>query len=96
MTEIENFIPAEDPTDLTKRTAAAMVAVANLMELVVAALPENKLGALDDILRGGGRVGLEFTVDWRARNHASLVAVEREGVHRTLATIAMPQKEIAH
>lgn len=84
----ERFIPTSDAAILSKRCAAFMRAASELMELISNELPDEKQSALMQVLDGGGRVGLEVTVDRHASNLVSLVAVEREGHHRTLATVA--------
>jgi|GEM_PF-6159613 len=83
-----NFIPAANAATLSQRSAAALRAVSELMEMIVNDLPEGKQASLGALLDGGGRVGVELTVDKSGANKISLVGVEREGRHRTLATIA--------
>lgn len=84
----DKFIPTRDAATLSKQCAAFMRAASDLMETISAELPEAKQSALMQVLDGGGRIGLEVTVDRHAINLVSLVAVEREGHHRTLATVA--------
>lgn len=66
-----------------------MRAASDLMEIISNELPAQVQNSLLQVIDGGGRVGLEVTVDRHANNLMSLVAVEREGRHRTLATVAV-------
>ena len=84
----EKFIPTSDAVNLSRQCAAFMRAASDLMETISGELPAGKQAMLMQVLDGGGRVGLEVTVDRHAANLVSLVAIEREGHHRTLATVA--------
>ena len=84
----EKFIPTSDAAALSKQCAALLRASSDLMETISADLPDTKQSLLMQILDGGGRVGFEVSVDRHAINKISLVAIEREGHRRTLATVA--------
>ncbi|WP_426192568.1 hypothetical protein [Massilia sp. DWR3-1-1] len=83
------FVPTSDAAALSKQSAAFMRAASDLMEIISKELPAELQASMMQVIDGGGRVGLEVTVDRHANNLMSLVAVEREGRHRTLATVAV-------
>lgn len=87
MTDANTFVPTSNANELSKRSASALRTVSDLMEMVIADLPQTKQAALGALLEGGGRVGLELTLDRHGENRISLVGIEREGARLNLATI---------
>lgn len=83
----DKFIPTADPASLSAQCAALARASGTLMHTLTVDLGLDKQAALNDLLAGGGRVGIEITIDRNGTNRICLVAVEREGRHRTLATV---------
>jgi hypothetical protein len=95
----DKFVPSKDSAALQKQSVAFMRAASDLMEIISNELSAEIQNSLLQVIDGGGRVGLEVTVDRHANNLMSLVAVEREGRHRTLATVAVigsGKTEVAH
>lgn len=85
---MSTFIPAPNAAELSKRSAAALRAVADLMEIMLPDLPPASQSAIEGVLSTGGRIGVELLTDRHAANVVSLVAIEREGVRRVVATVA--------
>ncbi|NHZ80103.1 hypothetical protein F2P44_12560 [Massilia sp. CCM 8695] len=83
----DKFIPAANAADLSAQCAALVRASGTLMHTLMVDLGLEKQEGLNRLLAGGGRVGIEITIDRHGSNQISLVAVEREGTHRTLATV---------
>ena len=52
------------------------------------ALPQTKHDALQALLDGGGRVGIETSIDRRGANRIKLIGLEREGARLMLAEIS--------
>jgi len=65
------------------RCTAAMRTAADLDGAMTADLHEEKQKASYHLLNGGGRVGVDLTVDRNDGNQICLVRGEREGAHRT-------------
>lgn len=86
-----NFIPAIDHVELGKRYAAALAASAELLAVMAKDLPPDRMQAMSALLDGGGRVGIEATVDKAGTSRAVLIGIEREGARRVLAEVAAPQ-----
>lgn len=92
-------MPVIETVALSKGAAAVLRATADLMETISDCLPVEKQEALMLVLIGGGRVGLEITIDRNMKNLINVVAVEPEGRHRTIATVAAIESEkegVAH
>lgn len=94
MTEIKN--PSTDGNTLSRACAASLRANGNLMACMLINLPKEKQEAIDRLLAGGGRVGIETLIDAKASNTVQLVAIEREGTRLVLATVATPQAAGVH
>jgi hypothetical protein len=95
----QNFIPAGNLGQLAQRSSAALLAVGDLMQTITEDLPDTKRQALLDLMAGGGRVGLELTVDKDGATRIALVAIEREGIRRevaTVKTVATPGADTSH
>lgn len=95
----DKFTPKAGTSELTKQAAAFMRAASDLVEVLSTELPAEKQAIMMQVLDGGGRVGLEVTVDRHASNLLRLVVVEREGRHLALATISVTGSEnggVAH
>jgi hypothetical protein len=86
-TMTDQFIPAADTNELTRRSAVALLAFSELMDSMLRELPGARLEALNNLLQGGGRVGIEITLDRRGENRICLVGIEREGHHLSLMTV---------
>lgn len=83
----EKFIPALSANDLSAQCAALLRASSDLMHTLTADLGLEKQDGLNRLLVGGGRVGLKVTINQHGENEISLIGVEREGRHLTLATV---------
>lgn len=79
-----NFMPVPD---LSKHCATALRACEDLRSSILKTLPVEKLQALDDLLAGGGSVGVELMTDYKAQVTIRLVALEREGARLVLAAV---------
>jgi hypothetical protein len=91
-----NFIPASDAAMLAQRAAAANHAAANLVQVLLLDLgPEahQRIGAL---LAGGGRVGIEATVDGTGRSSLAMVGFTGEGARLLLLTVPLPAADARH
>ena len=78
------------------KCAALLRTTSEVVSEMLQTLPQARLDALDALLAGGGRIGIECVVDRSGANHISLVGVEAEGAHLTLATVAQPQAHGRH
>ena len=87
MTNPEDFIPATNVAELTRRSSAASVAAGELAETMTADLPLARRTALHALLSAGGRVGVEITTDAKANCRTCLIAFDREGGRYALATV---------
>lgn len=91
-----NFIPSSDAAALIHRAAAAHHATANLLEVLLLGLPEDKLQALDVLMAEGGRVGIEATVDREQRTSLCMVGFTPDGDRLLLATVQAPAFGSSH
>ena len=82
------FIPAADPGALDKARKAAFLTASELMRHMTADLDDSESGLLVQVLNGGGRVGIEMTLDKHRVPHVSVIAVELEGTRHVLAEAA--------
>lgn len=94
------FTSEKASAEITKQAAAFARAASHLGEAISNELctPEMQKTMMQ-VLDGGGRVGLELTVDRHAANLLSLVAIEREGRHLTLLSVRVkdaPNSGVAH
>lgn len=92
MTNASNFVPAADAATLSQRCAASLRANGALIAAMLQDFQKEGLDAVSAVLAGGGSVGIETLVDGNAVNTIHLVAIEREGTRRVLATIAQPSQ----
>lgn len=67
--------------------AASLNANSDLVAAMLRDMPADKHEAIDQLLAGGGSVGIETLIDRDATNTISLVGQEREGARVVYATI---------
>ncbi|MDM5176571.1 hypothetical protein PO883_05095 [Massilia sp. DJPM01] len=84
----DKFVPTANAATLSSQCAALVRASGDLMHTLTVDLALDKQEGLNRLLTGGGRVGIKVTIDRNGNNEISLVGVEREGRHLTLATVA--------
>lgn len=73
------------------KCSALLRANSEVVSEMLGTLPAEKLEALDALLAGGGRIGIECVIDAMGTNHISLIGLEVEGARLVLATVAQPQ-----
>lgn len=76
-----------EPGTLSQRCASSLRANGKLLSVILADFPKSKLEAIDQLLAGGGSVGIETVIDRNATNWIRVVGIEREGARLVLATV---------
>lgn len=91
-----NFIPFSDYNKLGALCAASSAATGPLVGMIMDHLPDSKKEDLQNLLNGGGFVGIENLVDAKGENVIRLVGVEREGAHLVLCTVVANTPDAEH
>ncbi len=76
--------------DFGVKCAALLRANSEVVSEMLGTLPASRLEALDALLAGGGRIGIECVIDAMGANHISLIGLEVEGARLVLATVTQP------
>lgn len=84
------------PITLAERCSTSLLANGELIGAILSDFPPEKLEAIDNLLKGGGSVGIETLVNGKAANVIRLVGQEREGARLVLATITHNAPKGAH
>ncbi len=80
---------------LTSACSAANAVAGEIIEILMRQLPASHIAALDAVLKRGGRVGLEVTVDRQAASMVALVAIEHDGMRRLVQSIEVQRPTLA-
>jgi hypothetical protein len=91
-----NFMPFSDYNKLGALCAASSAATGPLVGMVMEHLPDSKKKDLQNLLNGGGFVGIENVVDGKGNNVIRLVGVEREGAHLVFCTVVANTPDVEH
>ena len=85
----QTFAPIVDRDAFATRTSAALRAIAELMDAMLAALPSSKRDSLSLLISGGGWVGVETVTNGARMNRIRLVGIEAEGARLVLAEVPL-------
>jgi hypothetical protein len=85
-----NLVPAADPVALGRSYAKTVNAVSELITLMCGDLSDSSNADLVRLVEGGGRIGLEVTVDRHSTDRISLIAIEPEGTRYVFLTVTPP------
>lgn len=88
-------IPAADPIALGRCYANTVNAVQELITLMCGDLSAERNADLVRLVEGGGRVGLEVTVDRNGQDSISLIGLEPEGARHVLLSVTPPAPKVA-
>lgn len=82
---------------LNERCTAVMRANAELLDAMLQDYSmANKLPLIEELLKGGGSVGIETLVDGRAKTKIMFIGIEREGARLVLGEIKTPENSGVH
>lgn len=82
-----NPVQVADPEELKARCSAMLGHVGDLVERLSEALPPDRAAELGSIIEGGGRIGLEVTVDRHNVPQFVLIGIEPEGLRHVFHTV---------